>query len=227
MTPDEQRAILSDSDRLATSDIDTFWRYASRSGLDSSEFRDLVIHSVPEIIDPYAAAAGDLAATSYEITAPDLEYVATPAELAPIEQLEASTSWALRAAGDAAPGPQAAGPAPRAVPDRKDDAMQGSVCGYVVQAASQLPVAGAIVVASRIGPSGQAYPAWGEAPPDTWEGAPLDVSATALTDSAGRFWLEDLNEGSWLLRTRGAGGRCVREGNGLEAHGEPDMMLAP
>ncbi|OZC52977.1 hypothetical protein CH289_11905 [Rhodococcus sp. RS1C4] len=37
-----------------------------------------------------------------EDAAPSLSYLATPAELAPIEQLEASTSWSLRANGDAA-----------------------------------------------------------------------------------------------------------------------------
>lgn len=102
MTPDEQRAILNDLNLLAVQDINQFWRDASMLQLDSTQFRTVITDGVPEIIDPYAASAGDLAATWYEDAAPDLAYRAIPAALAPVEQLAASTSWALYATGEAA-----------------------------------------------------------------------------------------------------------------------------
>ncbi|OZE81932.1 hypothetical protein CH304_12845 [Rhodococcus sp. 15-649-1-2] len=102
MTPDEQRVILDSLNLSATQNIDNLWRNASRANFDSSQFREVMIQGVPELVDSYAAAAGDIATVWYEDAAPDLSYLATPAELVPAEQLEASTSWALRADGESA-----------------------------------------------------------------------------------------------------------------------------
>lgn len=102
MVPDEQRAVLDDLNVVAIQNIGTLWRNASAIDLGSAEFRDMMIQGVPEIVSAYSGAAGDLAATWYDDAAPSLSYLARPAELAPSEQLEASTSWALSANGDAA-----------------------------------------------------------------------------------------------------------------------------
>ncbi|KZF00877.1 hypothetical protein A2J03_09840 [Rhodococcus sp. EPR-157] len=103
MTPDEQRSVLDDLNLSATQNISELWRNASMMDLDSSQFRNVMIQDVPQIIEAYAAGAADLATVWYEDAAPGLlRYWPMPAAPAPTEQLEASTSWALRANGEAA-----------------------------------------------------------------------------------------------------------------------------
>lgn len=101
-TPEEQKQILDDLHTLAMEDVNNLWQDASMADLSSPEFRGVITSGVPELIDPYAATAGDLATTWYEDAAPESAYRATPAALAPTQQMAASTSWALQASGEAA-----------------------------------------------------------------------------------------------------------------------------
>ncbi|ORI13441.1 hypothetical protein [Rhodococcus sp. 1168] len=101
-TPDEQKQILDDLHTLAMQDVTDLWQDASMLNIDSPAFRGVMTSGVPELLDPYAASAGDLAATWYEDAAPELAYKANPAALAPTEQIAASTAWALQASGEAA-----------------------------------------------------------------------------------------------------------------------------
>ncbi|WP_052077527.1 VG15 protein [Rhodococcoides fascians] len=100
--PNEKKDILDDLNTLATQEVSEVWRDASKLDLSSAEFRSVIVQAVPEVIDPYAATAGDLAAGWYDEAAPELDYVAKPAALPSIEKLTASTSWALQATGEAA-----------------------------------------------------------------------------------------------------------------------------
>ena len=100
LTIDEQRAALDQLNLLAINDIVDLWREASP--LAPAEFRSVITAGVPELLDPYIAGAGDLAATWYEEAAPQLTYRATAAAMPPAEQLATSAQWALRATGEAA-----------------------------------------------------------------------------------------------------------------------------
>lgn len=55
----------------------------------------LVTDAYPQLVSPYLAAAGDLSATWYEDQAPDVDFVAEPAQLPAIEQLAANGRYAL------------------------------------------------------------------------------------------------------------------------------------
>lgn len=98
----ERREVLEDLNRLAVADIVDLWRDASGLDLSSPQFRQVMIDNVPELIVPSMATAADHAATWYEDSAPELSFTASPAALAPAEQLSASTAWALYSSGDAA-----------------------------------------------------------------------------------------------------------------------------
>lgn len=100
LTVTEQQAVLNDLNILAVRDITDLWNDASLLG--PGQFRGAITQALPELVDPYAATAADLAATWYEEAAPELTYQAAPAALAPAEQLESSAAWALRASGEAA-----------------------------------------------------------------------------------------------------------------------------
>lgn len=101
-TPNEKREVLDDLATLAMQEVSDVWRDASLLDLSSPEFRSVITQAVPEIVDPYAATAGDLAAGWYDESAPELEFKASPAELPPPSKLATSTSWALQATGEAA-----------------------------------------------------------------------------------------------------------------------------
>lgn len=96
----EQLTVLNDLATVAVRDITDLWKDAAPLGPD--QFRAAITGALPELVDPYAATAADLAATWYEDAAPELAYQATPAPLPPVEQLEVSARWALHASGDAA-----------------------------------------------------------------------------------------------------------------------------
>ncbi|QYB01467.1 hypothetical protein I1A62_30005 [Rhodococcus sp. USK10] len=98
----DQRETLGHLSLLAVQDITDLWRDASMLDLDSRSFRGVIRQGVPELIDPYAATAGDLAAAWYNEAAPELAYRATPAALPPKEQLTVSSAWALYSDGKAA-----------------------------------------------------------------------------------------------------------------------------
>ena len=55
----------------------------------------IVTDAYPQLVTPYLAAAGDLSATWYEDQAPDVDFVAEPAELPAVEQLAANGRYAL------------------------------------------------------------------------------------------------------------------------------------
>ena len=98
VTPAERQLILSQVNTLAVQDLVTLWRQAG--DLSSSEFRQFVIDAFPDVVDPYAALAGDLASDWYEQSAPDLDYQAVPAAAPNVQALQESTQWALGATGD-------------------------------------------------------------------------------------------------------------------------------
>ena len=75
------------------------WRRAER--LSNTEFAQFLIDAFPEVVDPYASMAGDLAADWYEQSAPELDYVASPSGMPDETVLTQSASWALGATGEA------------------------------------------------------------------------------------------------------------------------------
>lgn len=56
----------------------------------------------PELVAPYEAVAADLAATWFELSAPESSYIAVTAPPVPVEKLATSAEWALGAPGDEA-----------------------------------------------------------------------------------------------------------------------------
>ena len=55
----------------------------------------IVTDAYPQLVTPYLAAAGDLSATWYEDQAPDVDFIAEPAELPAVEQLAINGRYAL------------------------------------------------------------------------------------------------------------------------------------
>ena len=92
-SPTERKQILAELVRMAGGDLSALWRRAE--SLDSAAFRSFLIEAFPAVVDPYAAAAADLAATWYDDAAPELRYIAQPGPLPVADQLQSSTSWAL------------------------------------------------------------------------------------------------------------------------------------
>ena len=102
LSPSERRELLASLNLLAAQDISDLWRDASMLDLDSPSFRNVMVQAVPELVEPYAITAADLAAVWYEDSAPELAYRAFAAPPAPTDQIAASTRWALSASGEAA-----------------------------------------------------------------------------------------------------------------------------
>lgn len=94
-SPAERKQILAELVRLAGGDLLALWRRAE--ALDSNAFRAFLVDAFPALIDPYAAAAADLAATWYDDAAPELRYIAQPGPMPVAEQLQASARWAVYA----------------------------------------------------------------------------------------------------------------------------------
>jgi uncharacterized GH25 family protein len=82
--------------------------------------------------------------------------------------------------------------------------MRGSVYGYVLRAGSGEPIAGTAVVGSRSGRPSPSDDAWSDGPQ-------LEPDSVALTDGAGQFAFDDLQEGYWSFWTHGAPGENVAE----------------
>jgi hypothetical protein len=81
-----------------------------------------VKQAFPELVDPFAAMAADLAATWYDETPSPTSYIATPAVLPDPEKLASSVDWALGADGrDAVQRMQ--GTAQRAIYDSARDTI--------------------------------------------------------------------------------------------------------
>lgn len=92
-SPAERKQILARLAQMANGDLKALWKRAE--SLDSQAFRALLIEAFPTLIDPYSAAAAEIAATWYEDADPKSDYVAQPASLPAGAQLQASATWAL------------------------------------------------------------------------------------------------------------------------------------
>ncbi|WP_159844897.1 VG15 protein [Nocardia sp. CY41] len=98
-TTAERSELLEELNRLAVVDINELWR--ELSGLESSEFRNILVQAFPELLEPYSVAAAELGAEWYAESAPDLPY--QPQSFLPSsEGLASSASWALAAHGEEA-----------------------------------------------------------------------------------------------------------------------------
>ncbi len=70
------------------------------TNLSDIDFASFITDAFSEVVDPYISMAADLAATWFELSAPESAYIATPAPLLPAERLTESALWALTAKGD-------------------------------------------------------------------------------------------------------------------------------
>lgn len=116
----ERRSLLDALARYAIADVVSFWRLVSDES--STDFQDLMIDGVPELLMPYMFGAGELSAQWYNEAAPALAYQALnfagsgaqvsasvfrgtaefaletlPPQLSPLQK---SVKWALGAAGE-------------------------------------------------------------------------------------------------------------------------------
>lgn len=102
VAPSERREILDELTAVAGEDLREAW--ARASVLDTAAFAAFITDAFPEITIPYAEVAATLAATWFELSAPESTYVAVTAPTAPVEKLVKSAQWALSADGaDAVP----------------------------------------------------------------------------------------------------------------------------
>lgn len=97
VSPAERQYILSQVGRLAAADLDALWAHAS--ALPSNEFADYVIQAFPELADPHAAMAAELAAAWYAESPSETDHEPVPGPLPVREKLVASAQWALGGAG--------------------------------------------------------------------------------------------------------------------------------
>ena len=92
MDPAELRSALADLNTVMQIDLLALWR--AIDGQDVEVLRTVLQAEVPDVVDPYLSAAGDITADWYEAQAPRLAYTATPAPLPPRERLETTARWA-------------------------------------------------------------------------------------------------------------------------------------
>lgn len=97
VSPAERQYILAQVNRLASDQLAKLWDRAA--ALADIDFATFVKQAFPELVDPFAAMAADLAATWYDETPSPTNYIATPALLPDPEKLAASVDWALGANG--------------------------------------------------------------------------------------------------------------------------------
>ncbi|OBA62194.1 hypothetical protein A5780_19235 [Nocardia sp. 852002-20019_SCH5090214] len=100
VSPAERQYILAQVNDLAAADLDALWQQASE--LPTGEFADYVTQAFPELADPYAAMAAELAATWYADSLSITDYVPVPGPLPIREQLIKSALWALGGNGTVA-----------------------------------------------------------------------------------------------------------------------------
>lgn len=84
---------LDDLSTLAARDIAS--TFASVSGRSSLEISDYMVAAIPDIVDPFAATAGEFTAQWYDDLKPESKFRAKPADLPERAALESSTRWAL------------------------------------------------------------------------------------------------------------------------------------
>lgn len=114
VSPAERQYILAQVNRLAADQLAQLWDRAA--ALADIDFAAFVKQAFPELVDPFAAMAADLAAAWYDETPSPTTYIATPALLPDPEKLAASVDWALGANGRDAVG-RMQGTAQRAIMD--------------------------------------------------------------------------------------------------------------
>lgn len=89
------RNALNDLVTLLIQELHRMWRLVQGENLDAVKVRDLLIAASPDLVNPYASAAGKLTATWYDQLAPDSSYRAVTAPLPSVEELAASARWAV------------------------------------------------------------------------------------------------------------------------------------
>lgn len=114
VSPAERQYILAQVNRLAADQVAQLWDRAA--ALADIDFAAFVKQAFPELVDPFAAMAADLAAAWYDETPSPTNYIAIPALLPDPEKLAASVDWALGANGRDAVG-RMQGTAQRAIMD--------------------------------------------------------------------------------------------------------------
>lgn len=90
--PEFRRALVKIGDAL---DSDLVKLAGAIATQDTAGAMALITDAYPQIVTPYLAVAGDLSATWYEDQAPDVDFVAEPAELPAVDQLAANGRYAL------------------------------------------------------------------------------------------------------------------------------------
>ena len=93
----ERRFILDELGRQAQADMARLWDAAAR--MEDVAFAQFVIDAFPDLVDPFHQTAAQLAATWFEQSDPDSQYVARVADPLPVVQLKSSAEWALGADG--------------------------------------------------------------------------------------------------------------------------------
>ena len=98
------KSVLADLAALATQDVAAAWQRVR--DLPPGELQDYLVAALPDLIDPFASAAGVLTAQWYEDQDPASRFTPKVADLPPRGALAVSTRWALgpvfgRGRGDA------------------------------------------------------------------------------------------------------------------------------
>ncbi len=97
VSPKERQYILGQMTRLAADQLTQLWNRAAE--LSDIDFAGFVTQAFPELVDPYAAMAADLATTWYDESPSTTNYTAEPGPLPATERLTSSAVWALGANG--------------------------------------------------------------------------------------------------------------------------------
>lgn len=93
ISPEERQYILAQVTRIGADQLNKLWAQASR--LSDIDFATFITEAFPELVDPYSAAAADLATDWYNQSPSLSNYTAVPGPLPLAEQLTKSASWAL------------------------------------------------------------------------------------------------------------------------------------
>lgn len=88
---DERRHILTQVSAGLATNLEELWRRAE--ALPSSEFPGFMVDAIPELSDPYVAAAGTLSADWFDQSVPNARAVEAP--MRPHDPLKVSVKWAL------------------------------------------------------------------------------------------------------------------------------------
>jgi hypothetical protein len=89
----EFQGVLADVTTVAQSDVVAVWRTAS--GLPAVEATAFMVDATPLIVGEYATVSSGLAADFYNGLDPESSFTAVPGDPPPVEQVQASTRWAM------------------------------------------------------------------------------------------------------------------------------------